>query len=59
MVAGLAAAAGVYLKARDEANTLFDYQLKRIALSLRDHAATAVAMASSAQDTNEQEVTIA
>ena len=40
-VTGFVAAAGVYLKARDEANALFDYQLKQIALSLRDHAATA------------------
>lgn len=57
-VAGLAAAAGVYLQARDEANTLFDYQLKQIALALRDHATTALAVASTAQDNAEQEVVI-
>jgi len=32
-VTGFVAAAGVYLKARDEANARFDYQLKQIALS--------------------------
>src|SRR5215468_9359418 len=58
IVTGLAAAAGVYLKARDEANALFDYQLKQIALSLRDHAATALAVASTDQDSAEQEVVI-
>src|SRR5262249_49357866 len=42
-ITGLTAAAGVYLKARGEANILFDYQLKQIALSLRDHAATTLA----------------
>jgi two-component system, OmpR family, sensor kinase len=57
-VAGLAAAAGVYLQARDEANILFDYQLKQIALALRDHATTALAVASTAQDNAEQEVVI-
>src|SRR5215813_3799042 len=57
-ITGLAAAAGVYLKARDEANALFDYQLKQIALSLRDHAATALAVASTDQDSEEQEVVI-
>jgi two-component system OmpR family sensor kinase len=57
-VTGFIAAAGVYLKARDEANALFDYQLKQIALSLRDHAATALAVASAAQDNEEQEVVI-
>jgi two-component system OmpR family sensor kinase len=55
---GLVAATGVYLKARDEANALFDYQLKQIALSLRDHAATALAVAGAAQDSAEQEVVI-
>ena len=34
--AGLIAAFGVYLQARREANELFDYQLKQMALSLRD-----------------------
>jgi two-component system OmpR family sensor kinase len=58
LVAGLAAAAGVYLKARDEANTLFDYQLKQLALALRDPAAMAQAVASSGQDDPEQEVLI-
>ena len=57
-ITGLTAAAGVYLKARDEANALFDYQLKQIALSLRDHAATALAVASPDQDSEEQEVVI-
>lgn len=57
-ITGLAAAAGVYLKARDETNALFDYQLKQIALSLRDHAATALAVASIAQASGEQEVVI-
>src|SRR2546428_688480 len=52
---GLTAATGVYLKARDEANTLFDYQLNQIALSLRDHAATALAVASPDQDSQEPE----
>src|SRR5215510_15137434 len=55
---GLVAAAGVYLKARDEANALFDYQHKQIALSLRDHASTALAVASTDQDSTEQEVVI-
>ena len=50
LVAGLAAAAGVYLKAQDEANALFDYQLKQLALALRDPAAMAQAVASSGQD---------
>jgi two-component system, OmpR family, sensor kinase len=57
-LAGLGAAGGVYLKAWDEANFLFDYQLKQTALSLRDHAATAVAVASSDQNDVEQEIFI-
>jgi len=57
-ITGFIAAAGVYLKARDEANALFDYQLKQIALSLRDHATTALALAGAAQDSAEQEVVI-
>ena len=57
-VTGFVAAAGVYLKARDEASALFDYQLKQIALSLRDHATTALAVASAGQDSTEQEVVI-
>ena len=57
-VTGFVAAAGVYLKARDEANALFDYQLKQIALSLRDHAATALAVAGADQESEEQEVII-
>jgi len=57
-VTGFVAAAGVYLKARDEANALFDYQLKQIALSLRDHAATALAVAGADQESEEQEVVI-
>ena len=52
-VTGFVAAAGVYLKARDEANALFDYQLKQIALSLRDHT-----VAGAGQDSAEQEVVI-
>lgn len=35
---GLIAAFGVYLQARREANELFDYQLRQMALSLRDQA---------------------
>src|SRR5262245_56777145 len=57
-LAGLGAAAGAYLKAWDEANALFDYQLKQTALSLRDHAATAVIVARSDQDDAEQETII-
>lgn len=57
-VAGLVAAAGVYFKARHEANALFDYQLKQIALALRDHAATALAVVRSDQDNAEQELVI-
>ena len=34
--AGVIAALGVYLQARREANQLFDYQLRQMALSLRD-----------------------
>lgn len=58
LLVGLGGAVGVYLKASDEANVLFDYQLRQIALSLRDHAATAVAVARSAQDNAEQEIAI-
>ena len=36
LCAGLIAALGVYLQARREANELFDYQLRQMALSLRD-----------------------
>jgi len=36
LCAGIIAALGVYLQARREANELFDYQLKQMALSLRD-----------------------
>ncbi len=36
LCAGLVAAFGVYLQARREANELFDYQLKQMALSFRD-----------------------
>lgn len=36
LCAGMIAAFGVYLQARREANELFDYQLKQMALSLRD-----------------------
>jgi two-component system OmpR family sensor kinase len=57
-IAGLVGALGVYLQAWRAANALFDYQLKQLALSLRDHAATAVAVASSAADDAEQEMVI-
>jgi len=57
-VSGLAAAAGVYLQARDEVNALFDYQLQQIALALRDHTTTALVVASTAQSNAEQEVVI-
>jgi two-component system OmpR family sensor kinase len=56
-VAGLGTAVGVYIQAWHEVNALFDYQLKQIALSLRDHAATAVAVAASTEDA-EHEVVI-
>ncbi len=36
LASGVVAAAGVYLQARHEANEMFDYQLKQMALSLRD-----------------------
>jgi len=36
LAAGLAAASVVFFKARDEANELFDYQLRQLALTLRD-----------------------
>jgi two-component system OmpR family sensor kinase len=36
VLAIIAAAAGTYLRARDEANALFDYQLKEMAASLTD-----------------------
>ena len=36
IAAGLLGAAGIYLKVRDEANDLFDYDLQQMALSLRD-----------------------
>src|SRR5262245_146355 len=57
-LAGVGAGVGVYLKAWDEANVLFDYQLKQTALSLRDHAATAVAVARSKPHDVEQEMVI-
>jgi two-component system OmpR family sensor kinase len=57
-IAGLGAAVGVYLQARREANALFNYHLKQIALALRDHAATAIAVASSDADDAEQELVI-
>jgi two-component system OmpR family sensor kinase len=57
-LAGLGAAAGVYLKASDEAHRLFDYQLKQTAFSLRDHAATAVAVTSSIQGDVAQEIIV-
>jgi two-component system OmpR family sensor kinase len=36
LAAGSLAAVGLYFKIRDEANDLFDYQLRQVALSLRD-----------------------
>jgi len=36
LAGGLAAAAVVFFQARDEANELFDYQLRQLALTLRD-----------------------
>ena len=36
LAGGLAAAAVVFFQARDEANVLFDYQLRQLALTLRD-----------------------
>jgi len=36
LAAGLGAATVVFFKARDEANELFDYQLRQLALTLRD-----------------------
>jgi two-component system OmpR family sensor kinase len=48
----------VYLKASDEAHRLFDYQLKQTAFSLRDHAATAVAVTSSVQGDVAQEIIV-
>ena len=36
LAAGLAAASVVFFKAREEANELFDYQLRQLALTLRD-----------------------
>jgi two-component system OmpR family sensor kinase len=56
--AGLVAAVGVYLKAWQEVNILFDYQLKQIALSLRDHAVAAAAVASSDRDDAAHDVII-
>lgn len=44
LCAGLAAAFGIYLQARREANELFDYQLRQMALSLRDQAFEQLAM---------------
>ncbi len=36
LAGGLAAAAVVFFQARTEANDLFDYQLRQLALTLRD-----------------------
>ena len=57
-VAGLTAAAGVYMQTRETVNALFDYQLRQIALALRDHATAALAVVSMAQSNAEQEVVI-
>lgn len=58
ILAGVGAAVGVYTQTLQEANALFDYQLKQVALALRDHAATAVAVAGGDQSNEEQEVVI-
>jgi two-component system OmpR family sensor kinase len=55
---GCAVGVGVYYTALQAANTLFDYHLKQVAFSLRDHAATAVAVAGSADDDAEQDMVI-
>ena len=57
-LAGVGAAVGVYTQTWQEANALFDYQLKQVALALCDHAATAVAVAGGDQGNEEQEVVI-
>jgi two-component system OmpR family sensor kinase len=48
----------VYVQTRETINALFDYQLRQIALALRDHATAALAVASMAQSNTEQEVVI-
>src|SRR5262245_58860638 len=55
---GFAAGMSVYHNALQEANFLFDYHLKQIAFSLRDHAAMAVAVAGSDADDAEQDIVI-
>ena len=52
---GCAAGVGVYYNALQAANTIFDYHLKQVAFSLRDHAATAVA---GSDDDAEQDIVI-
>jgi two-component system OmpR family sensor kinase len=55
---GCAVGAGVYYNALQAANTIFDYHLKQVAFSLRDHAATAVVVAGSDADDAEQDIVI-
>jgi two-component system OmpR family sensor kinase len=55
---GCAAGVGVYYNTLEAANTIFDYHLKQVAFSLRDHAATAVAVAGSDNDDAEQDIVI-
>jgi two-component system OmpR family sensor kinase len=55
---GCAAGVGVYYNALQAANTIFDYHLKQVAFSLRDHAATAVDVAGSDDDDAEQDMVI-
>jgi two-component system, OmpR family, sensor kinase len=38
LIIGVALSAGVYFFAREEIGEVFDYHLKQLALSLRDHA---------------------
>jgi two-component system OmpR family sensor kinase len=58
LLAECGAAVGVYLKAWDEANTLFDYQLQQIALAWRDHTAETAEATSSNKEIAEQHVVI-
>jgi two-component system OmpR family sensor kinase len=58
LLAEFGAAVGVYLKAWDEANALFDYQLQQIALAWRDHTAETVEATSSDKGIAEQHVVI-
>jgi two-component system OmpR family sensor kinase len=55
---GCATGVGVYYNALQAANTIFDYHLKQVAFSLRDHAATAVVVVGSDDDDAEQDLVI-